>query len=178
MYVGSKGKDQYMAQADSDFIKNFKNYFKAIFSNTLIEMAHMYWHSSTKTVQIYDARKLEASEGLSKRDFFHKHGFVLLKHKSNMTSEDWSESEYKPIEAHQSESKKAKKLFMEGDTPLKRKYNEEIKELLKDILPSAKEFKAPVRGIQRGPGSAYEKIYGSVVHTDFPVDLKSFKNTN
>ena len=41
-------------------------------------------------------RRLEAAEGLSKREFFAKHGFVLLPHKSAMTAEDWLASESRP----------------------------------------------------------------------------------
>jgi len=54
----------------------------------------------------------------------------------------------------------------------------ELEELLKTVLPTAKRFAAPIRGIQRGPGSPYEKMYASVVHTDFPTDIETFRETN
>ena len=86
MYVGPGGKDHYIGEANSDFTQSLGDYWKLLTSGTMFDMAHMYWHSQTKKVQMYDARVLEESEGLSKRDFFHKHGFVILDHKSAMTA--------------------------------------------------------------------------------------------
>lgn len=178
MYCGPKAKDHYTGQADLDFNPCLTNYWKFLTSGTVMDMIHMYRHSEEVTMQMHDARALEAAEGLSKREFFHKHGFVLLDHKSAMTAEDWLASEYKPLKAHGASQAAAKPEFMEGETPVKQKYNEEIQSLLQNVLPSATEFRAPVRGIQRGPGSAYEKMYAAVVHTDFPVDYDSFRDTN
>lgn len=42
---------------------------------------------------VLDARALEREEGLSKKEFFEKHGFVLLDHKTSMSEEDWIESD-------------------------------------------------------------------------------------
>ncbi|CAK9097290.1 Uncharacterized protein SCF082_LOCUS45641 [Durusdinium trenchii] len=38
-------------------------------------------------VKVFNARDQEAIEGLSKREFFEKHGFVLLKKETAMTAE-------------------------------------------------------------------------------------------
>ena len=43
--------------------------------------------------------------------FFHKHGFVLLDHRSSLRAEDWLKSEYKSLEAHASITKIAKPYF-------------------------------------------------------------------
>merc|ERR1712137_1251863 len=94
-----------------------------------------------------------------------------------MTAEDWCCSEYKPLRAHDVDNL-AKVQFTQGNTPVNQKYNEEVRQLLKTLLPNATEFNSPVRGIQRGPGSAYEKMYASVVHTDFPVDIDTYRKTN
>merc|ERR1719362_1888644 len=95
-----------------------------------------------------------------------------------MTAQDWLASEYKPLKAHDSDSGLAQTEFAQGYTPVAQTYNPEIKALLKTLLPTATEFIAPVRGIQRGPGSAYENMYASVVHTDFPVDYEEFRSSN
>jgi hypothetical protein len=178
LYCGQNAKDRYVGEANADFTRRAKDYWKFLTSGTFWDMAHMYWNSEERSVPMHDARALEAAEGLSKREFFHKHGFVLLDHKSAMTAEDWIGSAYVPLTAHDSGTGSAKPDFTEGDTPVKLKYTPESEELIEDLLPSAKEFSSPVRGIQRGPGGAYEKVYASVVHTDFPVDYEVFRNTN
>lgn len=177
MYCGPDVKESYVGEANSDFTHSAKDYLKLMTSvKPLMDMMHLYWYSEEKTMPMYDARALEAAEGLSKCDFFHKHGFVLLDHHSTMTASDWLASEYKPLKAHELGS--AKPGFTQGETRLKQTYNQEIQALLQTVLPSAMDFMAPVRGIQRGPGSAYEKVYASVVHTDFPVDYDAFRKTN
>ena len=40
-------------------------------------------------VKVEDARKKQVEEGLSKRDFFDKYGFVLFEHPTKMAAEDW-----------------------------------------------------------------------------------------
>ena len=47
-------------------------------------------------VVVSDARKKEAEEGLSKRQFFEKYGFVLMKHQTKMTNEDWLANTSRP----------------------------------------------------------------------------------
>eukprot|EP00927_Polykrikos_kofoidii_P052174 TRINITY_DN45959_c0_g1_i1.p1 TRINITY_DN45959_c0_g1~~TRINITY_DN45959_c0_g1_i1.p1 ORF type:complete len:368 (+),score=42.89 TRINITY_DN45959_c0_g1_i1:94-1197(+) len=180
MYCTQGAKDHYIGEGTMDFTNyRWKDCWKFLTSGTITDMALLYWHSNMETtVQMHDARALEAAEGLSKRDFFHKHGFVLLDHRSEMLAEDWLASEYSPLKAQDSGRGTAKPDFTEGETPVKQKYNAEIQELLKTVLPSAMEFQAPVRGIQRGPDSAYEKLYGAVVHTDFPVEYDLFRETN
>eukprot|EP01050_Picozoa_sp_SAG11_P008318 SAG11_NODE_726_length_7512_cov_23.219479_4_plen_367_part_00 len=179
MYCGESAKDHYIGEASMDFTNMLTDYWKFMTSGTVMDMAHMYWHSSDRTVQMLDARALGAAEGLSKRDFFHKHGFVLLDHQSAMDAEDWAASEYEPLVAHaRPESMPAKQDFTEGNTPVGQKYNEEVVGLLQTLMPSATDVVAPMRGIRRGPGSAYENVYGSVVHTDFPVDYNEFRDTN
>jgi len=178
MYCGKGAKDSYVGDANSDFTNRAADYWSLLTSGTLMDMMHMYFHSEEKTMTMRDARALEAAEALSKREFFNKHGFVLLDHRSAMQAEDWLASEYKPLDAHDSGLNSAKPDFMEGETPVKQKYNHEIQDLLKMLLPSATEFVTPVRGIQRGPGSAYEKMYASVVHTDFPVQYDEYRDTN
>eukprot|EP00929_Paragymnodinium_shiwhaense_P054330 TRINITY_DN27227_c0_g1_i8.p1 TRINITY_DN27227_c0_g1~~TRINITY_DN27227_c0_g1_i8.p1 ORF type:complete len:357 (+),score=31.89 TRINITY_DN27227_c0_g1_i8:53-1072(+) len=179
MYCGPGAKDHYVGEANADFTKRATDYWKFLTSGTVMDMLLLYWHSrEDRSVEMYDARALEAAEGLSKRDFFHKHGFVLLDHQTAMNAQDWRDSEYIPLKSHDSGKGSARPAFTQGATPVREKYNKEIPELLKDLLPSATEFKAPVRGIRRGPGGAYEKMYASVVHTDVPVDYETFRHTN
>ena len=64
-----------------------------------------------------------------------------------MTAEGWLASEYKPLKAHNSDSRLAHTEFEQGDTPVAQTYNPEIKALIKMLLPSATEFIMPVRGI-------------------------------
>jgi len=179
MYCEPSAKTRYTSEADMDFTKSGKDYWKFLTSRrSVMDMLHMYWHSKVQSLPVHDARALEAAEGLSKRDFFHKHGFVLLDHRTSMSAEDWLASEYKPLKAHNAGLGTAHLDFTKGETPVDLKYNKEINALMKTVLPSATDIMAPVRGIQRGPGSAYENVYASVVHTDFPVDYDSFRESN
>lgn len=179
MYVGDGAKDHYVGEADLDFVPTMANYWKFLTSGTVMDMAMMYFYSrEERTMPMYDARALEAAEGLSKRDFFQKHGFVLLDHPSAMEAEDWRASAYEPLKAHDPSVGTAHPLFTQGETPVKQKYNVEVEALLKTLVPTATEFASPVRGIQRGPGSPYEKMYASVVHTDFPLEYETFRETN
>ena len=38
---------------------------------------------------VHGCLHLRLEEGLSKREFFEKYGFVLMPHKTQMTAEDW-----------------------------------------------------------------------------------------
>lgn len=177
-YQTAKAKGHYVGHANQDFTQRLSDWWQLLTGGTLMDMLDMYRNSANTQMQVYDARALEAAEGLSKRDFFNKHGFVLLNHQSLMTADDWLASQYKPLKAHDSENGLAKPEFTTGDTPVKQKYNVEVKSLIESLLPTATDIVAPVRGIQRGPGSAYAKTYASVVHTDFPINYDEFRSTN
>ncbi len=130
-------------------------------------------------ITIYDARAKEAEEGLSKADFFDKYGFVLLNSKSAMTAEDWVASErdvkgeLKDINNRSIDGgaayRKRMDEFRNEDTPAKRIYAEEAKDM-RSILPRAKTIMPPAKGIRRvmsggllnGPAKQVHNDYGLV----------------
>jgi len=128
-------------------------------------------------VTIYDARAKEAEEGLSKAEFFDKYGFVLLNSKSAMTAEDWVASErdvkgeLKDINKISVDGGAAHRMrmdeFRNEDTPVKRIYAEEAKDMLKSILPRAKTIMPPAKGIRRDLSGGLLNGPAKQVHNDY-----------
>ena len=71
-YQTNGARNHYVGDADSDFTQRMSDYWKLLTGGTLMDMAHLYWHSEDISMPMHDARALEAAEGLSKREFFHK----------------------------------------------------------------------------------------------------------
>jgi len=132
-------------------------------------------------VTLHDARALEASEGLTKAAFFHKHSFVILTHKSDMSAQGWLDSSQGGL-AKAKDSITAEEFAQSSNhdhTPVKALHGAEIKQLLAQLLPSATEWFVPSRGVRRGPGDKfYGAVYGSQAHTDFPIVYQEFKSCN
>ncbi|CAJ1399007.1 unnamed protein product [Effrenium voratum] len=106
------------------------------------------------SVQVLDARKKELEEGLSKREFFEKYGFVLMPHKTQMTAEDW--------------------LYCGPNPPVLEVYSKEIDPLLRELVDVA-EINYPSYVLRRGPGGP-NNFFGTGVHQDFglyPEDMRS-----
>ena len=69
---------------------------------------------------IHDARVLEAGEGLSKAEFFHKFGFVLLDHESRMSASDWLESgDAFLVDETEKSAEEQARHYMAADTPVR-----------------------------------------------------------
>jgi len=118
-------------------------------------------------VEVLDARKKEQEEGLSKREFFNKYGFVLLSHHTNMTADDWLVNSQKPI----ADSKNLERLAnaqqgKDAANPVETTYAKEIEPLLSELVPNAGELKLPKSALRRGPGGP-NNFYGLGVHQDF-----------
>ncbi|CAJ1433372.1 unnamed protein product [Effrenium voratum] len=102
------------------------------------------------SVQVLDARKKELEEGLSKREFFEKYGFVLMPHKTQMTAEDW--------------------LYCGPNPPVLEVYSKEIDPLLRELVDVA-EINYPSYVLRRGPGGP-NNFFGTgagVSQSDGPV---------
>ena len=56
MYLSRSARDRYVGHADADFTQRASDYWKFLTGGTVLDMAHLYWHSDTKTVQMHDAR--------------------------------------------------------------------------------------------------------------------------
>eukprot|EP00931_Biecheleriopsis_adriatica_P005765 TRINITY_DN10724_c0_g1_i2.p1 TRINITY_DN10724_c0_g1~~TRINITY_DN10724_c0_g1_i2.p1 ORF type:complete len:373 (-),score=67.55 TRINITY_DN10724_c0_g1_i2:65-1183(-) len=129
-------------------------------------------------VQMHNARELEAAEGLSKKDFFDKYGFVLLQHQSKMSARDWVQSGRNLANTTNIESQG--EIWANADTPCKRIYAKEAAELLKILFPEAQEIFTPSQGVRRGPPlSANEytdNTHGVFVHTDYGFSLDDLSN--
>ena len=134
------------------------------------------------SVTIYDARAMEAKEGLSKAEFFEKYGFVIVESKSNMTAEDWEESNRDQQATVKEYGNRAqddgaaynKRMddFRNADTPVKRIYAQEVKEIIQTVVPRAKEVMPPAKGIRRKvAGGGFFNGPAKVVHNDYGVDF-------
>jgi hypothetical protein len=161
----ASAKSKYLLDLDWAFEKGM-GFWKRLFSalkfffwgglvNMIIATYGTYFRSIP--ISIYDARAKQAEEGLSKADFFDKYGFVLLNSTSAMTAEDWEASERDlsgVLKDYTSRSKDAGAKynqrmhdFRNADTPVKKIFAEETKELVKSILPRAKTIMPPAKGI-------------------------------
>eukprot|EP00439_Symbiodinium_sp_Y106_P044936 s1402_g5.t1 len=135
-------------------------------SRCLMTFKNLVRKNQANVVEVADARTKEAEEGLSKRDFFEKYGFVLLKHESKMTAEDWL----------------ADSILLRNpqgpnpSTKVRTIYAKEIEPLIRELLPSAAEICFPSRVVRRGPGGP-SPFYAYRVHQDFglyPEDMIHF----
>lgn len=137
---------------------------------TLKNMGRM---SPPKEVVIHDARVLEQQEGLSKRAFFEKHGFVLLEHRTAMTAEDWLVNTTAPAPDKAS----AEKLdsVLKAAPPVVEVYAKEIDPLVRDLLPSAVDVEYPRFVLRRGPGGPNN--YALSVHQDYGLYREDMANT-
>lgn len=81
-------------------------------------------------VEIMDARKLEAESGLSKAEFFHKHGFALLNHKTKCTHDEFKSSELPQMVNNCEEMWAVKKDYYAKDTPVKNTFGPEMRDLV------------------------------------------------
>ncbi len=121
-------------------------------------------------VTLEDARQKQKEEGLSDAEFFAKYGFILMKHKTKMTAEDWlmSSTSLNPL------SKKEKKLREEKtETPVLEVYSNELVEIIKELNPQVESIHFPHHALRRGPNGP-NPLYGFGVHQDFglyPEDM-------
>merc|ERR1712232_1369260 len=144
-----------------------------------IEMAKIIYATTQRSVDftIYDARAKEAEEGLSKQEFFEKYGFVVLDAKSAMTTEGWEASDRDQsalLKEYNNRTQdggaaysKRMDAFRNADTPVKNIYAEETKELVKSIIPRAKEIIPPAKGIRRLVGGGLLNSPAKLVHNDY-----------
>ena len=56
MYLSRSARDRYVGHADADFTQRASDYWTFLTGGTVLDIAHLYWHSDTKTVQMHDAR--------------------------------------------------------------------------------------------------------------------------
>ncbi|CAE7776198.1 R2 [Symbiodinium pilosum] len=138
-------------------------------STCLTTFRNMSKLEANKPVEVADARKKQAEDGLNERDFFNKHGFVLLKHQTRMTAEDWLTSTAvpsakKPLEKKPGEPSAVRDI-----------YAQEIEPVIRELLPNANDIFFPASALRRGPGGP-NTHYGVGVHQDYglhPEDMKS-----
>ncbi|CAE7347755.1 BCAT6 [Symbiodinium natans] len=124
-------------------------------------------------VEVADARKKEVQEGLSKREFFDKYGFVLLKQASKMSAEDWLGNTY------QASSDSFRKLKPGERSPVIDIYAKELEPLIRELLPNTAQIRFPDFALRRGPGGP-NPHYGFGVHQDYglyPEDMETTYRT-
>ncbi|CAJ1393971.1 unnamed protein product [Effrenium voratum] len=114
------------------------------------------------TVKVFNAREQEAMEGLSKREFFEKHGFVLLERKTQMRAEDWTRCAPKTLDLSNFTGVGMPKI----ETPISRIYAREVEEMVRELMPDAKEVELDPLCARRGPGTK-NPTYSFAVHQDY-----------
>lgn len=119
-------------------------------------------------VRLEDARQKQKEEGLSDAEFFAKHGFILMKHKTKMTAEDWLKSStlMNPL------SNKGQ-IPEATETPVLKVYSTELVEIVNKLIPQVESIHFPKHALRRGPNGP-NPLYGLGVHQDFglyPEDM-------
>merc|ERR1712241_431405 len=133
---------------------------------------------------IYDARVKEKKEGLSKKDFFDKYGFVLLSHKTAMDADGWSESDrdigklLNSFNSNDGEYEKIMDDFRNGDTAVKSIYANEVVDLIRSIIPDVKTVMPPARGIRRYITKNPNKAPAKQVHNDYGLNFDDVVDRN
>eukprot|EP00931_Biecheleriopsis_adriatica_P087321 TRINITY_DN61813_c0_g1_i1.p1 TRINITY_DN61813_c0_g1~~TRINITY_DN61813_c0_g1_i1.p1 ORF type:complete len:355 (+),score=51.25 TRINITY_DN61813_c0_g1_i1:56-1066(+) len=127
-----------------------------------------------RPVIISDARQKEQEEGLSKKEFFDKYGFVLLHHETQMKAEDWLVNTAAPLGA--TRTTPLASTWSELDSPVKAIYAKEIDPLLRELLPDTAEVFYPQGALRRGPGGP-NNFYGQGVHQDFGIYPMEMRGT-
>lgn len=113
-------------------------------------------------VKVWNAREAEAREGLSKVEFFNKHGFVLIERKTAMTAQDWNVSAPKTLDMSHFTGYGMPKT----ETPLSRIYAKEVEQIVRELLPEAQELELDPFCARRGPGTK-NPTYSFAVHNDY-----------
>mmetsp|Transcript_11262 Transcript_11262/g.12755 ORF Transcript_11262/g.12755 Transcript_11262/m.12755 type:complete len:347 (-) Transcript_11262:57-1097(-) len=132
--------------------------------------------TNTIPVTIMDARIKEHEENLSKQDFFHKHGFVIIDHKSAMSAKDWSTSDrVVPIKDLFRDNfyglgdhyNKVMDEYRNAETPAKHIYAKEVEGMIRSVFPQTKEVIAPAQGLLRKAVPNVTNAPVKTMHTDY-----------
>lgn len=135
-------------------------YFRLIIEGYALSSWRYYRRiEKAKRVKIHNARLLEKSEGLSKQAFFEKHGFVLLRHDTKMTEEDWT-TKWVDCDVTQP---------AEGSG----KYAKEVEALVAQMCPEAKDVKM-IGNHRRGPDAQTFAFYIHGIHQDYGITAGDF----
>lgn len=119
-------------------------------------------------VRLEDARQKQKEEGLSDAEFFAKYGFILMKHKTKMTAEDWLKSS-----TLMNPSSNKGQIPEATETPVLKVYSNELVEIIKELIPQVESIHFPKHALRRGPNGP-NPLYGLGVHQDFglyPEDM-------
>ena len=128
-------------------------------------------------LRVGDARQLQRQEmeeqGMSAPDFFAKHGFILLKHQTAMTEEDWLASVENIESFFDADVAVRDERYMSSDTPARRIWSKEAESILKSVIPGAASLELPSQGVRREStmGRFSGKGAVSLVHNDLPLDV-------
>lgn len=163
------------------FRKRLVDAFKFFFLGGLIELTKvLYAFKGRKLgVTVYDARAKEAEEGLTKAEFFEKYGFAILNSPSAMTAEGWEASDRDQsalLKEYGNRTQdggaaydKRMDIFRNADTPVKKIYAEEVKEMVRTIIPKVKTVLPPAKGIRRKIGGGLFNNPAKILHNDYGI---------
>jgi len=128
-------------------------------------------------VKVWNARDLEEMERLSKKDFFEKHGFVLLDRRTAMSAADWIASSPKTLDI----SHFTGFGMPDGETPVSQIYAKEVEQIVRELYPESKELELDPLCARRGPGTK-NPSYSFAPHNDYgftaddwPIGRSDFK---
>ncbi|CAE7417496.1 aclN [Symbiodinium sp. CCMP2592] len=113
-------------------------------------------------VKVFNAREQEAIEGLSKREFFEKYGFVLLQRPTKMQAEDWANCAPKTLDLSNFTGMGMPKI----ETAISRIYAKEVEEMVRELMPAATFVELDPLCARRGPGTK-NPTYSFAVHQDY-----------
>ena len=125
---------------------------------------------------IGDGRQLQTQEDDGKPDFehkfFHKHGFVLLPHRSSV--QNWDSGAFGPTDALQVGDRH--KATSEGENEIESRYWAEVENLIRTkLLPGSNvHIQQPNMVLRRGKDTAHP-FFGLGVHNDYGVSAEDFQ---
>jgi hypothetical protein len=119
-------------------------------------------------VKIYNGHHFEKSEGLTKAEFFEKHGFVLLTAPTVMEEHDWLNNSVSADDGYGGGS-------FAADSPLAKKYGPEVLAMIDQLYEpgTVREVGLANECLRRGIG-APNGFYGYGVHTDLDNVKENF----
>lgn len=134
-------------------------------------------HLPPQDIAIHDGRELQRSEDDGSDDFeskfFHKHGFVLIPHKSNV--KNWDSGAFGPTDAIAVGHPDRVVTSEQAENEIATKYHSEVEKIIRTkILPDKSlSIQQADQLLRRGKNTAHP-FFGSVVHNDYGVSDHDF----
>ena len=138
----------------------------------------MFTQEESPVVDVFDGRVLQAQEDdgseFAESQFFSRHGFVLLDHKSAV--QNWDSGAFGPADAIDVGHSRVQDEY-QGENEIESKYCAEVESLIRErLLPNKNiQVEQPNEVLRRGEGTA-NPFYGGVVHNDYGLYADDFED--